>query len=88
VSEQGALKGQTMADKTIFAHTPSTYPFPPFVNIRRDAEGRHWITVREQGHDGMKVVNMELAPETLEVMAASIMDHLHGLGASEQRGNS
>ena len=68
-----------MAAKHVFAHTPTNFPsYPPFVNIRREDGGRHLLTVREAGHDGLRVAQMELSPEELEAMAAAIMDHLHG----------
>lgn len=51
----------------LFAHTEAFAPFPAYVTVNRETDGRLTLTVRERGHNGTKTA-------TIEMSAAELID--------------
>ena len=64
-----------MERKNIAAFTEST-PDLAYVSIIRDPEGRYTITARERGHDGNKMVTMEIPEADLQRLGEEITDRI------------
>lgn len=64
---------------TIFAWTEPTPPegFPAYVNISRDENGKHFVTVRGRGNNGLDVAAAEITPEALESLLCDLAADLY-----------
>lgn len=58
----------------LYAHTEAHHPYPAYVSVNREEDGRVLMTVRERGHNGEKMATIELSDETLDGMALALMD--------------
>lgn len=58
----------------LYAHTEAHHPYPAFVSVNREENGRVLMTVRERGHNGERMATIELSDETLDGMALALMD--------------
>lgn len=59
----------------IFAWTETNVPegFPGYVNISRDENGKHTITVRSRGNAGRDTAIVEIPPEALESLLCDLV---------------
>lgn len=62
----------------ISAYTEPGVSYPAFVALNREPDGRLTVTARERGHDGNKVVQLDITPEALEVFVTDALAYLHG----------
>lgn len=62
---------------TIFAWTEQHNNYPAYVNISRDENGRHLITVRQRGHGGENAATAEVPPEMLEALLCDLAADLY-----------
>lgn len=68
-----------MERENIAAYTESGASFPAFISINRESDGRFTITARERGHNGEKLVTLEIPEAELGQFAEEIIDRLHGI---------
>lgn len=69
-----------MADRhCIFAWTETNAPegYPGYVNISRDENGKHTITVRSRGNAGRDTAIVEIPPEALESLLCDLAADLY-----------
>ncbi len=60
----------------IFAFTETSYRpsfYPGYISINKERDGALTISVRERGNDTNRAAHLDVAPETLEHLAAEIM---------------
>lgn len=64
---------------TIFAWTGPTPPegYPPFVNISRDENGNHTVTVRGSGDGGRQIACATIPVEALESLLRDLAADLY-----------
>ena len=58
----------------IYAYTEAHNPYPAFVSVNREDDGRVTMTVRERGHNGEKMATIDLADDLLDSMAVAFVD--------------
>jgi hypothetical protein len=58
----------------LYAHTEAHHPYPAFVSVNREEDGRVTMTVRERGHNGEKMATIELTEERLDEMGMTFLD--------------
>lgn len=58
----------------LYAHTEAHHPYPAFVSVNREEDGRVTMTVRERGHNGEKMATIELTDEKLDEMSMAFLD--------------
>ena len=58
----------------LYAHTEAHHPYPAFVSVNREGDGRVLMTVRERGHNGEKMATIELSDEVLDAMSLAFID--------------
>lgn len=58
----------------LYAHTEAHQPYPAFVSVNREDDGRVLMTVRERGHNGEKMATIELSDELLDAMSLAFID--------------
>jgi hypothetical protein len=68
-----------MADRhTIFAWTETHgQQYPGYVNISRDENGKHTVTVRSRGNAGRDTATVEIPPEALESLLCDLAEDLY-----------
>lgn len=65
--------------KCIFAYTEPHYPYPGYVNLSIDDDGKYIVTVRTQGTNGTIVAHLEVPSADLKELAKSILVDLSKL---------
>lgn len=58
----------------LYAHTEAHHPYPAFVSVNRQDDGRVLMTVRERGHNGERMATIELSDEVLDAMSLAFID--------------
>jgi hypothetical protein len=58
----------------LYAHTEAHHPYPAFVSVNRQQDGRIVMTVRERGHNGERMASIDLSDELLDAMSLAFMD--------------
>lgn len=65
-----------MGRKNIAAFTEAAESYPAFVSINRDSDGGNiTLTARERGHNGNKVVTLEITQDELHKLAVDILGY-------------
>lgn len=58
----------------LYAHTEAHHPYPAYVSVNREEDGRVLMTVRERGHNGERMATIELSDELLDAMSLAFID--------------